>query len=155
MALTENRSLKRSLRFFESDRAAMRKESARAGLFYRWDRTANDMLSLTEVDETHRTLTDAALPGAGSRSARRFSAVGYALQTLFDYVSVPADLARLVFFGLFEWNGVLALLAGIIAVWTGRSRSDWTFRLGIIASCMWRLRKRLNRCGTSPLVLLT
>ena len=33
----------------EPDRyAAMRRESARAGLFYRWDRTANDMLSLLD-----------------------------------------------------------------------------------------------------------
>jgi hypothetical protein len=61
------------------------------------------------------------------------SAVGYGLQTLFDHVSVPDDAAALVFFGVFEWDGVLALLAGIIAVWTGRSRSDWTVRLGLVA----------------------
>jgi hypothetical protein len=74
------------------------------------------------------------LPGAGSRSARRFSpAVGYALQTLFDHVSVPAHVAELVFFGVFEWDGVLALIAGIIAVWTGWSRNDWTVWLGLVA----------------------
>ena len=61
------------------------------------------------------------------------SAVGYALQTLFDHVSVPDEVARLVFYGLFEWNGVLALVAGIVAVWTGRNRNDWTLRLGLVA----------------------
>jgi hypothetical protein len=61
------------------------------------------------------------------------SAVGYALQTLFDHGSVPAHAAELVFFGVFEWDGVLALLAGIIAVWTGWSRNDRTFWLGLVA----------------------
>jgi hypothetical protein len=61
------------------------------------------------------------------------SAVGYALQTLLDYVAVPSDITQLVFFGFFEWDGVLALLAGAMAVWTGRNRDDWTFRLGVIA----------------------
>ena len=89
---------------------------------------------MTEVHETHRPLTHAATAwGWIALGATILSAVGYALQTLFDHVSVPADLARLVFFGLFEWDGVLALFAGFIAVWTGRSRNDWTFRLGIIA----------------------
>jgi hypothetical protein len=52
------------------------------------------------------------------------STVGYALQILF---------AELIFFGVFEWDGVLALLAGIIAVWTGWSRNDWTVWLGLAA----------------------
>jgi hypothetical protein len=89
---------------------------------------------LTEAHETHRPLTDAATTwGWIALGATILSAVGYALQTLFDHVSVPADLARLVFFGLFQWDGLLALLAGFMAVWTGRGRNDWTFRLGIIA----------------------
>ena len=61
------------------------------------------------------------------------SGVGYALQTVLDYVSVPSDVAQLVFFGFFEWDGILALLTGIIAVLVGRNRDDWTVRLGIIA----------------------
>jgi hypothetical protein len=61
------------------------------------------------------------------------SAVGYALQALFDHVSVPDDVARLVFFGVFEWDGVLALLAGIIAVSRGWRRNDWTAWLGLVA----------------------
>jgi hypothetical protein len=87
-----------------------------------------------ELHQTRRPL-------AGSASAWGWialgltilSAVGYALQTLFDHVSVPDDVARLVFFGFFEWDGVLALVAGIIAVWTGRKRNDWTLRLGLVA----------------------
>ena len=62
-----------------------------------------------------------------------FSTVGYALQTILDYVAVPSDVAQLVFFGFFEWDGILALLTGTIAVVIGRNRSDWTFRLGVIA----------------------
>jgi hypothetical protein len=62
-----------------------------------------------------------------------FSSVGYALQTILDYVAVPSDVAQLVFFGFFEWDGILALLTGTIAVVIGRNRSDWTFRLGVIA----------------------
>lgn len=89
---------------------------------------------MTEVHRTSR-------PFASSSSAwgwialglTLLSAVGYALQTILDYVHVPDDLTRLVFFGFFEWDGVLALLAGIIAVWTGRNRNDWTLRFGLVA----------------------
>jgi hypothetical protein len=89
---------------------------------------------LTEIHETRRPFTDVATAwGWIALGATILSFAGYALQALFDHVSVPADVARLVFFGLFEWDGVLALLAGIIAVWTGRNRNDWTFRLGIVA----------------------
>ena len=66
-------------------------------------------------------------------SATILSAIGYALQTIFDHVSVPDDLVRLVFYGFFEWDGVLALVAGVIAVWTGWNRDDWTLRLGVVA----------------------
>jgi hypothetical protein len=61
------------------------------------------------------------------------SAAGYALQTILDYVPVPSDIAQLVFFGFFEWDGLLALLAGAMAIWAGRRRGDWTFRFGVIA----------------------
>jgi hypothetical protein len=89
---------------------------------------------LTEVHRTPRPLTGAAsIWGWIALGATVLSAVGYALQTLFDHVSVPADVASLVFFGLFQWDGVLALLAGIVAVWIGRNRNDWTLRLGLIA----------------------
>jgi hypothetical protein len=66
-------------------------------------------------------------------AAAILSLVGYSLQTVLDHVSVPADVAALVFFGFFEWDAVLALVTGIIAVWTGRNRHDWTVRLGIVA----------------------
>jgi hypothetical protein len=61
------------------------------------------------------------------------SAVGYALQTLLDIVHLPSDLTQLVFFGFFEWDGILALIAGCVAVVAGRKRSDWTLRFGLIA----------------------
>jgi hypothetical protein len=89
---------------------------------------------LTEAHYTRRPLAgEASAWGWMALGLTILSAVGYALQTLFDHVAVPAHVAELVFFGLFEWDGVLALLAGIIAVWTGWNRNDWTFRLGIAA----------------------
>jgi hypothetical protein len=89
---------------------------------------------LTDVHPIPRPLTDSATTwGWIALGSTTLSAVGYALQTLFDHVSVPDELVRLVFYGLFEWDGVLALVAGIIAVWTGWNRSDWTLRLGLVA----------------------
>ena len=133
----ENRSPKLSPRFFESPigmRRCGRNRLETALLTAGIEPQTTCSACLTEVHETHKPLTDAAITwGWIALGATILSAVGYALQTLFDHVSVPADLARLVFFGLFEWDGVLALFAGFIAVWTGRSRNDWTFRLGIIA----------------------
>jgi hypothetical protein len=66
-------------------------------------------------------------------AATILSAVGYELQALFDHVSVPGDAAKLVFFGVFEWDGVLALLAGIIAVRRDWSRNDWMVWLRLVA----------------------
>lgn len=66
-------------------------------------------------------------------SATILSSVGYGTQTLLDHVSVPADIADLVFFGFFEWDGILAVLAGVVAVLTGRQRNDWTVRFGVAA----------------------
>ena len=89
---------------------------------------------MTETHHTHRPLTDEASAwGWIALGFTILSAVGYALQTLFDYVSVPDDAVRLVFYGLFEWDVLLALLTGIVAVWTGRNRHDWTLRFGLIA----------------------
>jgi len=61
------------------------------------------------------------------------SAIGYALQTLLDVVHLPSDITQLVFFGFFEWDGILALIAGCVAVVAGRKRKDWMFRFGLIA----------------------
>ena len=89
---------------------------------------------MTEAHHTRRPLTDAATAwGWFALGFTILSALGYALQTLFDYVSVPEDAVRLVFYGLFEWDAVLALLTGVVAVLTGRNRHDWTLRLGVIA----------------------
>ena len=89
---------------------------------------------MTEAHHIRRPLTGAATAwGWIALGLTILSAVGYALQTLFDHVSVPDDVVRLVFYGLFEWDGVLALAVGIIAVWTGWKRNDWTLRLGLVA----------------------
>jgi hypothetical protein len=89
---------------------------------------------LTEAHLTRSSFLGGATAGGWiAIGATILSAVGYALQALFDHVSVPADVAKLVFFGVFEWDGVLALLAGIVAVWTGWSRNDRTVWLGLVA----------------------
>jgi hypothetical protein len=89
---------------------------------------------LTEAHQTRSSFPGGATAGGWiAIGAAILSAVGYAIQTLFDHVSVPADVAKLVFFGVFEWDGVLALVAGIIAVWTGWSRNDRTVWLGLVA----------------------
>lgn len=89
---------------------------------------------MTEAHDTRRPLTGAATAwGWIALGFTILSAAGYALQTLFDHVSVPDDVVSLVYFGLFEWDGVLALAAGVIAVWTGWNRNDWTLRLGLVA----------------------
>jgi hypothetical protein len=89
---------------------------------------------LTEVHQTRSSPTGGATAGGWiALGATILSAVGYALQTLFDHGSVPADVAQLVFFGVFEWDGVFALLAGIIAVWTGWSTNGWSVWLGLVA----------------------
>jgi hypothetical protein len=86
------------------------------------------------MDRTLETRGFTSVPwGAIAIVATVLSAVGYACQTILDYVAMPADITRLVFFGFFEWDGVLALLTGTIAVLVGRNRNDATFRLGAIA----------------------
>jgi hypothetical protein len=71
--------------------------------------------------------------GAIAITATLFSALGYACQTILDYVIVPSDLAQLVFFGFFEWDGIIALVTGAIAVLAGRKRDDATQRFGLVA----------------------
>jgi hypothetical protein len=89
---------------------------------------------LTEAHQTHSSPTGRATAGGWTAlGATILSAVGYALQTLFDHVSVPNHVAELVFFGAFEWHGALALLAGIIAVWTVWRPNDWTVWCGLVA----------------------
>jgi hypothetical protein len=89
---------------------------------------------LAEAHQTRSSSTGGATAwGWIALGAAILSAVGYVLQTLFDHLSVPAHVAELVFFGVFESDGVLALLAGVIAVWTGSSRNDWTVWLGLVA----------------------
>jgi hypothetical protein len=89
---------------------------------------------LTEAHQTPSSPTGRATAGGWiALGATILSAVGYALQTLFDHVSVPGHLAELVFFGAFEWHGALALLAGIIAVWTVWRPNDWTVWCGLVA----------------------
>lgn len=60
------------------------------------------------------------------------SAVGYATQTILDYVPDPAIVGALVFFGLFAGFALVALFSGVIAVATGWKRTDHTLRFGLI-----------------------
>ena len=66
-------------------------------------------------------------------SATTLSGIGYAVQTLFDHVDVQWILGEIEFYGLFVVSAVVALIAGVFAVGTGRKRGDLTMRLGFIA----------------------
>jgi hypothetical protein len=61
------------------------------------------------------------------------SAVGYAAQTALDYVSEPAFVGQIVFYGLFGGLAISGLLTGVVAVVTGWNRGDHTRRLGVLA----------------------
>jgi len=61
------------------------------------------------------------------------SAVGYAVQARLDYVSKPALVGEIEFYGLFVGFACVALVAGAVAVITGRRRGDLTMRFGFIA----------------------
>jgi hypothetical protein len=61
------------------------------------------------------------------------SALGYIVQTILDHVSAPPLVGQLEFYGVFIGAGFFALLAGVIAVLTGRRRSDLTMSLGFLA----------------------
>ena len=59
-----------------------------------------------ELHQTRRPLADSATAwGWIALGLTILSAAGYALQTILDYVSVPDDVVRLVFYGFFEWAG--------------------------------------------------
>jgi hypothetical protein len=85
----------------------------------------------------------AARPVPGRRSASRWgwtcagatilSAVGYAVQTVLDHVDEPGLVGQIEFYGLFVGFALVALIAGAVALITGRKRGDLTMRLGFIA----------------------
>jgi hypothetical protein len=61
------------------------------------------------------------------------STIGYIVQTILDYVPAPALVGEIEFYGLFAGFAFVALIAGAVAVITGRRRRDLTMRLGLIA----------------------
>jgi hypothetical protein len=81
------------------------------------------------------------LPGRRSTSqwgwiaagATILSVVGYAVQTVLDHVDEPALIGEIEFYGLFVGFALVALIAGGVAVITGRKRGDLTMRLGFVA----------------------
>jgi hypothetical protein len=85
----------------------------------------------------------AARPLAGRRTASWWgwiaaggailSAIGYAVQTILDHVDEPGIVGEIEFYGLFDGFAIVALIAGLIAVITGRRRGDLTMRFGFIA----------------------
>src|SRR5262245_39677790 len=60
------------------------------------------------------------------------SIVGYAVQSVFDYVTAPAIVGQISFYGLFGAPAVVALVAGVVAVVTGWKRHDHTVRFGLV-----------------------
>lgn len=54
------------------------------------------------------------------------SAVGYAVQTILDYVPAPAIVGELEFYGVFVGFALLALVTGAVALLTGWRRGDRT-----------------------------
>jgi hypothetical protein len=61
------------------------------------------------------------------------SAIGYAVQTILDYVPEPAVVGEIEFYGLFAGFAIVALVAGIVAVITGWRKDDHTRSLGLVA----------------------
>jgi hypothetical protein len=61
------------------------------------------------------------------------SAIGYAVQTILDYVPEPAVVGEIEFYGLFAGFAIVALVAGIVAVITGWRKVDHTRSLGLVA----------------------
>lgn len=55
------------------------------------------------------------------------------MQITLDHVPATPTLADLVFFGVFEWDGLLGLGAGTVAILTGWRRRDATVLFGITA----------------------
>jgi hypothetical protein len=61
------------------------------------------------------------------------SAIGYAVQTILDYVPAPARVEWVEFYGVFAGFGIAALVAGLVALVTGWRSGDHTRRLGLVA----------------------
>jgi hypothetical protein len=60
------------------------------------------------------------------------SIIGYGVQSIFDYVTAPAIVGEISFYGLFGATAIIALVAGTVAVVTGWSRHDHTVRFGLV-----------------------
>jgi branched-subunit amino acid transport protein len=60
------------------------------------------------------------------------SIVGYVVQSIFDYVTAPAIVGQISFYGLFGAPAIVALVAGAVAVVTGWKRHDHTVRFGLV-----------------------
>jgi hypothetical protein len=72
--------------------------------------------------------------GWAAAAAAFASALGYALQTILDYVPAPPDFEFGVFWGLFAGDAVVGFLLGVVAVVTGwkSRRHDATIAFGLV-----------------------
>lgn len=62
------------------------------------------------------------------------SAIGYAVQTILDYVPEPGLIGQLEFYGVFVGFALVALVTGAVALFTGWRRDDRVaVRLGLVA----------------------
>jgi hypothetical protein len=62
------------------------------------------------------------------------SAIGYAVQTILDYVPEPGLVGELEFYGLFAGFAFVALATGAVSIFTGWRRGDrLSVRLGLVA----------------------
>jgi hypothetical protein len=77
------------------------------------------------------------------------SAVGYAVQTILDYVPAPALVGQIEFYGVFAGFGIAALVAGLVALVTGWRSGDHTRRLGLVAIAYVLVVQTFNPSGTS------
>ena len=82
--------------------------------------------------QTIRGNTKASIWGWIAVGAAVVSIVGYVVQSIFDYVTAPAIVGQLAFYGLYGGPAVVALVAGGIALVTGWSRDDSTVRFGVV-----------------------
>ena len=81
---------------------------------------------------TTRGNTQASIWGWIAVGAAGVSIVGYVVQSIFDYVTAPAIVGQLAFYGLYAGPAVAALVAGGIALVTGWRRGDSTVRFGVV-----------------------
>lgn len=66
--------------------------------------------------------------------AAGISVLGFALQTILDYVPAPSDFKFAEFWGLFAGDAVLGFLTGLVAIIVGwkTRRRDATIAFGLI-----------------------